>query len=89
MAIWQKLVPTVDGKRVALREYLVFDDHVRDQLLECELDMITAATRRLVKECGQPMEIDAKKRFDEGKISSREYKLLLASSENADKDAGL
>src|SRR5579872_6230789 len=24
LAIWQKLVPTVDGKRVALREYLIF-----------------------------------------------------------------
>lgn len=24
MVIWQRLVPTIDGKRVALREYLVF-----------------------------------------------------------------
>jgi defect-in-organelle-trafficking protein DotB len=89
LAIWQKLVPTVDGKRVALREYLIFNDKVRDILLECDLDEITAQTRRLLKEMGQPMEVDAKKRFDEGMISSREYKLLLASAKNADKDAGL
>ena len=89
LAIWQKLVPTVDGKRVALREYLIFNDEVRDILLESTPENITAATRKLVKERGQPMEVDARKRFDEGMISMREYKILLAGSKNADKDAGL
>ncbi|TID99637.1 ATPase, partial [Acinetobacter junii] len=32
LCIWQKLVPTVDERRVALREYLVFDEEVRDIL---------------------------------------------------------
>ena len=49
LAIWQKLVPTVDGKRVALREYLIFTDEVRDILLDVDLEKITAATRRLLK----------------------------------------
>ncbi len=89
LAIWQKLVPTVDGKRVALREYLIFTDEVRDILLDVEVEKITAATRRLLKERGQPMEVDAQKRFNEGIISSREYKILLASAKNADKDAGI
>jgi defect-in-organelle-trafficking protein DotB len=89
LAIWQKLVPTVDGKRVALREYLIFTDEVRDILLDVDVEKITAATRRLLKERGQPMEVDAQKRFNEGMISSREYKILLASAKNADKDAGL
>lgn len=89
LAIWQKLVPTVDGKRVALREYLIFTDEVRDLLLEVEPERITAATRRLLKERGQPMEVDAQKKFNDGIISSREYKILLASAKNADKDAGL
>jgi defect-in-organelle-trafficking protein DotB len=89
LAIWQKLVPTVDGKRVALREYLVFDDAVRDALLEVDVESITSATRRLVKERGQPMEVDAQKRFNEGVISAREYKLLLASAKTADTEAGL
>lgn len=89
LAIWQKLVPTVDGKRVALREYLIFDDKTRDVLLEANPDEVTAVTRRLLKERGQPMEVDAEKRFKEGIISQRDYKLLLASAKNADKDAGL
>ncbi|MDX2346662.1 MAG: Dot/Icm type IV secretion system ATPase DotB, partial [Legionella sp.] len=29
LCIWQKLVPTVDGKRVPLREYLIFDEAAR------------------------------------------------------------
>lgn len=89
LAIWQKLVPTVDGKRVALREYLVFNDEVRDILLESTPENITAATRKLLKERGQTMDVDARKRFDEGLISMRDYKILLAGSKNADKDAGI
>lgn len=89
LAIWQRLVPTVDGKRVALREYLIFDDEVRDILLESTPENITAATRKLLKERGQTMDVDARKRFDEGIISMREYKILLAGSKNADKDAGI
>ena len=89
LAIWQKLVPTVDGKRVALREYLIFDDEIRDILLEVDVDNITSATRKLVKERGQTMEIDARKKFEEGLISARDYKLLQASAANADKDANV
>lgn len=87
LAIWQKLVPTVDGKRVALREYLIFNDQVRDALLECDVEKITSATRKLLKEHGQPMEVDAQKKFSEGLISARDYKILLASAKNLEKDA--
>ena len=77
LCIWQKLVPTVDGKRVALREYLVFDESVRDTLLEVDPDNITTATRRLVKEKGRLMRVDAQEKFEMGIISEREYKLIV------------
>ena len=89
LAVWQQLVPTVDGKRVALREYLVFNEKIRDILLEAELENITAITRQLVKEYGQPMSVDAKRKFDAGIISEREYKLLVAIDKRADQDAGV
>jgi len=89
LAIWQQLVPTVDGKRVALREFLVFNEKIRDILLESELENVTAVTRRLLKEYGQPMAVDAKKKFDAGIISEREYKLLVQIDKRADQDAGL
>jgi defect-in-organelle-trafficking protein DotB len=89
LIIWQKLVPTVDGKRTALREYLVFDEGIRDKLLSVDVQNITGETRKLLKKHGQPMIVEAKKKFDAGIISEREYRIVAASSLNADKDAGL
>jgi defect-in-organelle-trafficking protein DotB len=87
LIIWQKLVPSVDGKRVALREFLIFTEEVRDILLEADLENITAVARRLVKEQGQPMIVDAQRKFDNGIISEREYKILVALSKRSDRDS--
>lgn len=89
LAIWQQLVPTVDGKRVALREYLVFNEEIRDTLLESELENITAVTRSLVKQFGQPMSVDAQRKFEQGIISERDYKLLMVTARRTDADVGL
>lgn len=89
LVIWQKLVPTVDGKRVALREYLVFNEEVRDILLDCEPIRITAEIRNLVKKRGQTMEVDAERNFKQGIISEREYHLILAGAERFEKDMGI
>lgn len=78
LIIWQKLVPTVDGKRVALREYLIFNEEIRDILLDADPNEVTAITRKLLREKGQPMIIDAQKKFKDGIISERDYKILAA-----------
>ncbi|KTD17515.1 Dot/Icm type IV secretion system ATPase DotB [Legionella jordanis] len=80
LCIWQKLVPTVDGKRVALREYLVFDEQVRDALLEGDPNEVTSLTRKLVRERGQLMTVDARSKFEQGLISERTYKLIIAGT---------
>jgi defect-in-organelle-trafficking protein DotB len=80
LVIWQKLVPTTDGKRVALREYLVFNEEVRDELLATDLDKITSTVRRLVHEKGQSMWVEAKSKFEAGIISERQYKILARGS---------
>ena len=87
LAIWQKLVPTVDGKRVALREYLVFDENIRDQLLDSPTESLTATTRKLLKKHGQTMYVDAKKKFDEGIISERTFKLIEHDTKRSDHDS--
>ncbi len=74
--IWQQLVPTTDGKRMPLREYLVFNEAIRDELLECDLDHITAASRSLLKKYGQPMSVDVERAYEQGKITERLYKVL-------------
>lgn len=85
LCIWQKLVPSTDGKRVALREYLVFDEAVRDELLTVPPDQVTSATREMVRRKGQTMQAVAKQKFEEGIIGEREYKLIMAGYRDAEK----
>ncbi len=80
LCIWQKLVPTVDGTRVALREYLVFDEEARDILLEGDPNEVTSTTRKLVRQRGQLMTVDAKNKFEQGLISERTYKIIIAGT---------
>lgn len=82
LCIWQKLAPTVDGKRVALREYLIFDEAARDILLEADPNDVTRVTRQLVRERGRLMTVDAKEKFDQGIISERTYNLIIAGSKD-------
>lgn len=80
LCVWQKLVPTVDGKRTPLREFLVFNEEVRDILLEGDPNDVTSTTRKLVYERGQLMTHDAKEKFEQGIISERVYKLIIAGT---------
>lgn len=89
LIISQRLAPTVDGKRVALREYLVFDEKVRDILLEVDPNNITAMVRKMVREQGRTMAADAKEKFDAGLISERVYSIIAEQSKREDRDIGL
>ena len=79
LIVCQKLVPTVDGKQVALREFLKFGEEERDFLLQSDLTQITAITRQLLNKQGQPMKVDAKQKFDAGIISKRDYDLIVTA----------
>jgi defect-in-organelle-trafficking protein DotB len=83
LCIWQKLVPTVDGKRVALREYLVFNEKIRDLLLECDPDDITNETRKMVRQYGRTMITDAKEKFESGIICEKTFKILSMGSKES------
>ncbi len=89
LVISQRLVPTVDGKRVALREYLVFDEKIRDVLLDVDPINITAMVRKLVREQGRTMETDAKEKFNAGIITERLYRVIAEQAKREDKDAGI
>ncbi|MDP1573974.1 MAG: Dot/Icm type IV secretion system ATPase DotB [Coxiellaceae bacterium] len=78
LIVWQKLVPSVDGKRVALREFLVFTETLRDKLLACDPDNVTQVTRDLLYQYGQPMIHDVEAKFKEGLLSERWYQILSA-----------
>ncbi len=82
LIVCQRLVPSVDGKRVAIREYLVFNEKVRDKLLDCDPEKVTAVTRQLVETEGQPLQIDIEQKFREGLITERLYKVLSTQARN-------
>ncbi len=85
LIVCQKLVPTLDGKQVALREFLPFTEDVRNVLLEADPDQVTSVTRRLMNEQGQSMMIDAQRKFEDKIISEREYKIIAIAAKHADK----
>lgn len=86
LVISQKLVPTIDGKRVALREYLIFTEDIRDELLSIDPEKTTALTRQLVKKKGQSLLVDAQKKFEEGIISEREYNIILKGAQSEESE---
>lgn len=88
LVISQRLAPTVDGKRVALREYLIFNEKIRDILLETDILNITNVVRKLVREHGQTMEADAHEKFKAGIISERTYRVIAEQTKREEKDTG-
>jgi len=76
IVIWQKLVRTVDGKRTALREYLVFSPEVRDILIDTPVELVTAKTRELLEKYGQPIAKDAEKKLKAGIIDQKTFDMI-------------
>lgn len=77
MIIAQRLVPTVEGGRVALREYMVFDQQHKEEMLDAK-DLSQAAFR-MVHKHGQPMIEDATNKYQEGIISEEEFRRIKAN----------
>lgn len=71
MIIAQRLVPTVDGKRCAIREFLIFDSKVRNYLREAK--NITEAADEMVSKYGQSMMDDVTAKLKEGRISKETF----------------
>lgn len=86
LVVTQRLLRSVDGKRVPIREYLVFDDEVRDKLLGTHIDQLPMETRRLTLERGQTLVNDARKKLEEGRIHEREFNAIAALSKSQEAD---
>jgi len=89
MIVTQALVPKVGGGRIGLREYLVFDDNVREQLLDMPVEQWTYATQRFLVRYGRTMEQSAEAAFKEGLIDRRTYLMVSKGYTLADDDIAL
>jgi defect-in-organelle-trafficking protein DotB len=87
LVVTQALLPTVDGRRVAAREFLAFDDDVRDRLLAAEPDGWPAVTRELVRERGQSMAAAVTRLWEEGRIARDVFERYAARARAAERAA--
>ena len=76
LVITQALVPKVGGGRIGVREWMVFDDAVREKLLDMDFNMWGPEIQRMIDQYGQTMETSATKCFEEGVIERRPYLML-------------
>jgi defect-in-organelle-trafficking protein DotB len=81
LCISQKLVPSTDGKRVALREYLVINDKIRDELLDTNFKEITDKARKVMNKYGQTMAKAATIAFENKQISEKTFNLITKKGE--------
>jgi defect-in-organelle-trafficking protein DotB len=71
MIIAQRLVPTVDGKRTAIREYLIFDQGMKDKLAVSK--NMNSLLFEMMEEHGKPMIKDVEQKFADGVISQEVF----------------
>lgn len=77
MVVAQRLVPTVDGGRTAIRELMIFDQQDKDSMMGA--GNIAAQAFRLVDSHGRPMILDAQEKFKQGIISEETLKRVEAN----------
>ncbi|WP_084206868.1 type IV pilus twitching motility protein PilT [Marinobacter lutaoensis] len=81
--IYQELIPTVDGKRAAIREYLALNNDMRRQLYETKGEHITAVMSDFVQQYGRPLMRDVDDLYEAGRIDQGLYDRYKAEFENS------
>lgn len=76
MVVTQALVPKIGGGRLGLREFMVFDENVREIMLELPVERWTSEAQRLLVRYGKTMEQSATAAYKAGLIDRRWYLLL-------------
>lgn len=73
MVVSQRLLKSIDGKRVPVREYLNFTTDIKDRLLSVDDNKVAQELRNIVKEKKQTLLHDSFRKYKEGKISDDEW----------------
>lgn len=74
----QRLLKTTDGKRAPIREYLIFDDEVRDWLQDQPYDRWAPMVRRRLAESGKTLLHQAWALHERGAIDADEFIALTS-----------
>lgn len=83
MIVTQTLVPKIGGGRVALREFMVFTEEIRERLLNLSYEKWPATLMEMVATYGVPMELQARRAYEAGLIEKRHYLVYMQGSKAA------
>ena len=81
MVVAQRLIPSADGKRMPIREYLVFDQQIRERILNSA--NFTSSIFDAVRNAGNPMSDDVERAFRQERITRSVYEQQMANYEYA------
>lgn len=73
MVVSQRLLKTVDNKRVAVREHLKFTQGIKERLFQANPMKINMETRKILSENNAGMLLDAKRQLEAGVVLQEEY----------------
>jgi len=81
LIVQQRLLPKVGGGRIALREYLVFDAQIREQLFKVPVTELIPTIQGLLRERGRTILDDATEKFNQGLIEETDYNAIRREQE--------
>jgi defect-in-organelle-trafficking protein DotB len=76
LIVTQALVPRIGGGRLGVREWMRFDDMVREKLLDMDFNDWTSEIQRMIDQYGQSMAKSATIAYEDGLIERRPYLML-------------
>lgn len=80
MVVTQSLVPKVGGGRVGVREWMIFNDIVREKLLDMDYNQWTSEIQRMIPNYGRTLNASAARLFEDGIIERRWYLSLTQAA---------
>lgn len=86
MVVAQMLLPSTDGKRVPIREYMVFTEDIVDTLLEAGVDNLTYETRKALLKHGRTFLQDAEEKYNQNLIDLKWFNEIKKLSKGIVKD---
>ncbi len=80
MIVTQALVPKIGGGRIGVREWMVFNDTVREKLLDSDFNQWSSEIQRMIPNYGRTMNKSASILFEQGIIERRWYLILTQTA---------
>lgn len=81
--VQQRLLPSTDGKRVAVREWLYFDEAFRLRLSNLDMDELIPTIHEQVRKAGRLLIDDVREKFEQGRISKETYGFMCRDAQEA------